>query len=371
MTSKYKTIGSFISLIDDRNIDLKVKNILGLNINKEFMPTIANTTNLDISNYKIIRKNQFAYSSMQTGRDETIRVALYNYDKPAVISPAYSVFKINDKKELLEDFLMCWFLRPESDRYDWFISDGTVRASLEWDRFCEIEIPNINILLQKKYSDVLKFLNNKTFYLNKKANLLEKIQKVFLRKLIKKNKKELLGPHIKENNLINNNNTNNVRGISSIYKKFIKTKANMSGVDINGYKIVQYKNFAFNPNTARMGDRIPIALNLDKDCLVSKIYPVFKVIDETTLNSQFLSIWFGRSEFDRYARFNSWGSARETFNYTDMKNVPIIVPSILDQNIMIKINTIYEKILYELNQIEKMIPKLSPVLMKGAINCLK
>ena len=364
--SKTRVIGKYFDSIDLRNTDLKIKKILGLNIDKEFIPTIANTTNLDISNYKIIKKNQFAYSSMQTGRDETIRLALYKDDEPAVISPAYTVFEINNKNEILEDFLMMWFLRPESDRYGWFISDGTVRASLDWDRFCEIEIPNVNIDIQKKYTIILTLLNNKKKNLILKIDLLNKIKKSLLHKLFRENKKKALGPYIKEVNLINDGKFNKVRGISSVKKSFIKTKANMSGVSIEDYKIVEFKNFAYNPNTARMGDRIPIALNIDEPCLVSKIYPVFKVKDEKVLSPYFLKILLSRSEFDRYARYNSWGSARETFEYSEMLRVPVIIPKLESQEILIKIEDILEKFSNEYEKIENLVPKISPILIKGA-----
>ena len=141
MQSKTKSIGTFIKLADNRNSELKVTNLLGMNIKKEFMPSVANTSGTDLSKYKIIQEGQFAYSSMQTGRDETIRVALYSQDEPAIISPAYSVFEVIDKDLILPEFIMMWFLRPESDRYGWFISDASVRASLDWERFCEIELP--------------------------------------------------------------------------------------------------------------------------------------------------------------------------------------------------------------------------------------
>ena len=105
------------------------------------MPSVANVSETDLSKYKVINKGQFAYSAMQVGRDETVRVALYSDDEPAIISPAYLVFEVIDEAEVIPEFLMMWFHRPESDRYGWFISDGSVRASLEWDRFCEIEMP--------------------------------------------------------------------------------------------------------------------------------------------------------------------------------------------------------------------------------------
>ena len=120
-----------------------------------------------------------------------------------------------------------------------------------------------------------------------------------------------------------------IRGISSITKLFQKTKANLVDVSPSGYKIVEPLQFAFNPNTARMGDKIPIALNLeDRNILVSSIYPVFKIKDHEQLDPQFLWLWFKRSEFDRYARFKSHGSAREIFSWEEMCAVKIPKPEI-------------------------------------------
>ena len=145
----YKRLGDYIQLVDNRNKDLQVTNLLGINITKNFMPSVANVSGSDMSKYKIIQKGQFAYSAMQVGRDECIRLALYTEDKPAIISPAYSVIEVIDENELLPEYMMMWFQRPESDRYGWFISDSSVRASLEWERFIEIEIPVPDIEIQE------------------------------------------------------------------------------------------------------------------------------------------------------------------------------------------------------------------------------
>jgi type I restriction enzyme S subunit len=145
----YKSLGDYIQLVDNRNKDLKITNLLGINITKNFMPSVANVIGVDLSKYKVIRKGQFAYSSMQTGRDETIRIALYKDEEPAIISPAYSVIESKDENKLLPEFMMMCFQRPESDRYGWFISDSSVRASLELDRFCDIKIPIPDIKIQE------------------------------------------------------------------------------------------------------------------------------------------------------------------------------------------------------------------------------
>lgn len=137
-----------------------------------------------------------------------------------------------------------------------------------------------------------------------------------------------------------------IKGISSIYKSFIKTKANLVGVSPGNYKVVKPNQFGFNPNTARMGDKIPIALNSGKnDVLVSSIYPTFRIIDENELLPEYLMMWFRRSEFDRYARFKSHGSAREIFDFEEMRGVELPVPSIEKQRAIVKeYNTIVKRI---------------------------
>jgi type I restriction enzyme S subunit len=145
----YKKFSDLVQLVDNRNKNNTISNLLGININKVFMPSKANIGETDLSKYKIVQKNEFAYSAMQVGRDETVRVVLYAYDKPAIISPAYLVFEVIDKNIVLPEFLMLWFYRPEFNRYGWFISDSSVRASLEWERFKEILIPIPDIKIQE------------------------------------------------------------------------------------------------------------------------------------------------------------------------------------------------------------------------------
>jgi type I restriction enzyme, S subunit len=137
-----------------------------------------------------------------------------------------------------------------------------------------------------------------------------------------------------------------IKGISSIYKSFIKTKANLVGVSPENYKVVKPNQFGFNPNTARMGDKIPIALNGgENDVLVSSIYPTFKIVDENELLPEYLMMWFKRPEFDRYARFKSHGSAREIFDFEEMCGVQLPVPPIEKQREIVKeYNTIVNRI---------------------------
>ena len=124
--------------VDERNTDPEYDSAQGINITKQFMPSVASSS--DLLRYKIVRKNQFAYSAMQTGRDECIRIALRQEDTPIIVSPAYSVLqkKTND---VMEEYIQMWFSRSESDRMGWFMSDASIRANLDLPRFYEIEIP--------------------------------------------------------------------------------------------------------------------------------------------------------------------------------------------------------------------------------------
>src|ERR1035437_7061581 len=127
MKSNYKPIGNYIRLVDERNIGLKVKTLLGLSISKQFIPSVANIIGTDMENYKIIRKNQFACSVMQVRRDKKMPVALLQQIDEAIISQAYPVFEVIDTKKLLPEYLMMWFTRSEFDREACFYAVGGVR----------------------------------------------------------------------------------------------------------------------------------------------------------------------------------------------------------------------------------------------------
>ena len=141
MKSNYKNIGEHIRLVDERNKGLQVKQLLGLSISKQFIPSVANIIGTDMANYKIIRKNQFACSTMQVRRDKKMPVALLQEVDEAIISQAYPIFEVKDPKELLPEYLMMWFTRSEFDREACFHAVGGVRGSLEWEDFENLQLP--------------------------------------------------------------------------------------------------------------------------------------------------------------------------------------------------------------------------------------
>jgi type I restriction enzyme S subunit len=186
----HQPLSELVQLVDNRNKDNTIKNLLGINVDKVFMPSKANVGETDLSKYKIVHKEQFAYSAMQVGRDETVRVVLYSFDEPAIISPAYLVFEVIDKKVVLPEFLMLWFYRPEFNRYGWFISDSSVRASLEWERFKEIKIPIPHIKVQEAIVTIYHTLETRKRINEQLKNTIKPLCPVLMRGVVESMKLE-------------------------------------------------------------------------------------------------------------------------------------------------------------------------------------
>lgn len=137
----YKRLGDYIREVDTRNCDLTVTKLMGINIGKFFMPSVANVIGTDLSNYKVVFRNCFACNLMHVGRDEKIPIALHDTDEKIIISPAYFVFEISKPEELLPAYLMMWFRRREFDRNAWFYTDSDVRGGMSRDAFCDLKLP--------------------------------------------------------------------------------------------------------------------------------------------------------------------------------------------------------------------------------------
>ena len=141
MKSNYEPLGKHIRLVDYRNSEEVTSTVLGISIDKEFMPSVANVIGTDLSRYKLISTGLFACNPMHVGRDERLPIALYEKAAPAIVSPAYFMFEIIDRNVLNEEYLMMWFRRPEFDRECWFMTDGSVRGGITWDDLCRIKLP--------------------------------------------------------------------------------------------------------------------------------------------------------------------------------------------------------------------------------------
>lgn len=150
MAQNYQKIGDYITVVDNRNTDGSITNLMGISIDKCYIPSVANVIGTDLHNYKVIRKGQFACSLMQVSRDQRIPLAMYTSDEPAIMSPAYVMFEVNRPDELLPEYLELWFKRAEFDREASFYAVGGVRGSLDWEDFCKMKLPVPFLLEQRK-----------------------------------------------------------------------------------------------------------------------------------------------------------------------------------------------------------------------------
>ena len=150
MTGNYHKIGDYISVIDNRNTDGSITKLMGISIDKCYIPSVANVIGTDLSNYKVIRRGQFACSLMQVSRDQRIPIAMYEDDVPAIMSPAYVMFEVSRPDVLLSEYMELWFKRAEFDREASFYAVGGVRGSLDWEDFCKMELPVPPLSEQRK-----------------------------------------------------------------------------------------------------------------------------------------------------------------------------------------------------------------------------
>lgn len=357
-----RKIGNLIQEFTKRNSNRDDIPFTGINIDKEFMPSHADTNEIDSSKYKIVSKNDFVFSGMQTGRDNCIRIGMYDKDDLIQVSPAYQTFKVTSK-DILPHFLFMYFKSKEKDRYGAFLSDGSIRSNLDWDAFCDIELDLPPVEIQRKYVAIYEgLLANLHSYENK----LEELKLVcdgYIDQLKKTNYLTSLEPYIIEYSIKNDDLRYKVeRGIST-KKELIIPKS--TAEDIRTQKVFLKGTFCFATNTARNADKLSIALNKEGDCIVSPTYCTFRCSEK--LINEYLNIYVQRSEFDRYVRFNSWGSVREMFVFGDLKNVKIPVPPIEIQNSIVEVFNVYNERKEFVNRLKNIIKDICPLLVRGAI----
>lgn len=367
---KYK-LGELIEQCDERNSDNKYKlsDVKGISTEKVFIDTKANMDGVSLDSYKVVNPREFSYVSDTSRRGDKIALAFNNTNNAVLISSIYTTFKCSRNDLLVPEFLYMFFNRPEFDRYARFNSWGSARETFSWEDFCDIDITLPSIEQQRKYVDVYLALQNNLAAYQSKVDELKLVCDGYLDKLKSENEKLRIGEFIEvcdERNSEGIYTLKNLRGVS-IEKKFIDTKADMAGVSLENYKVVRKGNFVFNVNTARMGDKFAIALCDEGVHIVSSIYGVFHSKDERRLLPEYLFMFFIRPEFDRYVRFNSWGSAREVFTMDDMNDVEIPIPDIKVQQEIVNIHKCYIERQRIAEALKEQIKNICPVLIRGSL----
>lgn len=369
MNKTYK-LGKLIELVLDVNSEMRYgsDDVRGMTITKEIIPTKADVTGTDLSKFLVVSPGEFVYNPRTHGKK--IGFGYNNTDDTFIISWNNIAFKVKPlmKDIVLADYLFLHFKRDEWDREACFQSWGSSTEVFSWDTLCEMEINLPPLPIQQKYVDVYNaMLANQQSY-ERGLEDLKLVCDAYIEDLRRKMPCEKIGAYIEEFNQKNEIGLtlDSVRGIATS-KEFIDTKANMDGVALDNYKIVEPGMIAFISDTSRRADKMSIALNQSEETyLVSSISTVIKT-NENKLFSKYLYLFFCRTEFDRYARFNSWGSARETFDWEEMCDVRIPIPDIEIQRDIVNIFEAYN-MRKEINEkLKSQIKDICPILIKGSL----
>lgn len=369
--SKYK-LGELIELRDVRNSDLQygIADVRGVNNIKQLMPTKADLNGRDLTKFQIVSPGEFVFNHRTSRNGSKFSIAYNDGERPIICTEDYVVFRVKDDcKQILEAiWLYMFFNRPEFDRYVITNSWGSSTEFYNWEDICSISLDLPPIDIQKKYVAVYNaMLANQQSY-ERGLEDLKLTCDAYIEELRRNIPSVAIGKYLipsDERNTLNLS-ADSVRGLS-VSKDMIETKANMNGVSVSNYKIVPPRYIAYVSDTSRRGDKMSLGFNRTKETfLVSSISTVFKT-DTRYLLPEFLMLYICRDEFDRYARFHSWGSARETFDWDEMCDVRIPIPAIeIQQDIV----NIYEAYLTrkEINEkLKTQIKNLCPILIKGSI----
>ena len=362
--SKFK-LGELIELVDERNSD-GLRSFYGVNIDKEFMPTVADTSTLNEKKYKVVRKNRFVFSGMQTGRDECIRLAFHRDAEPIIVSPAYFTFEVTATDKILPEYFFMVFRSKEKDRLGWFLSDSSVRANLEWKTFCEIEINLPPLSVQKKFVAVYNaLLENKKAY-ERGLDDLKLVCDGYIDQLKRITKKFPLGELLEEIDDRNANGEYKTAYGINITKNFMPSAA--SSDDLRRYKIVRQNQFACNLMHVGRDEIIPIALNDWKFPLIlSPSYIVFE-IRSSVIIPEYLFMWLSRNETDRRAWFLCDTSVRSGMEKKRFFEMEIPIPEIRVQRSIAAIYEVMRTRKKILERLKTQIKNICPILIKGSLD---
>lgn len=363
--TKYK-LGELIEKYDEKcgEPNLTEFDVSGINREKEFFEP-SKQVGKNTENYKCVPVEFFATNLMHVGRDIVLPIAFNHSKSNKIVSPAYTIFKIKNSNKVLNEFLFMYFNSKEKDRYFWFFTDASIRDRLSWEDFCDIEINLPSIEIQKKYVAIYQaMLKNQQAYEEGLEDLKLACDGT-LDNLRKKFSNEKLKNYISRRNEKNTDNKiKNVKGVSTS-KEFREPTSKVNKDKLSNYKIVKPKEISFVQTTHNEKVFAYAFNNTDEDIVVTSVNEVFSTSKD--LLPEYLSMFFNRKEFDRYARFHSWGSARETFTWEDMCEVQIPIPPLEIQKSIANIYKVYTE-RKEINEkLKEQIKSICPILIKGAI----
>ena len=320
MKLNYKKLGDYITLTDERNKNLKITNLQGVSINKEFIPSIANIIGTDLSSYKIVRKGQFAYGPVTSRNGDKISVALLNGDD-CIISSSYTSFEITSS-ELLPEYLMLWFRRPEFDRYARFMSNGSAREIFDWNNMCNVMLPVPSLQEQEKIVHDYKVVVDRIELLKKINEDLDLIiKKYFVKNIESRYKTKLSNGEWEEAFL--NKICNIVYG-----KSLLTTELTEFGYDVFGSngKIGFYSKFLYKNRMVIISCRGASSGKVMRTCPNSYVTSNALILENNENHISFNYLLYSMLRIDLTSKIS--GSAQPQLTIENLNDVKIIIPDL-------------------------------------------
>lgn len=362
------SVAKRITRINDLH-EYGLSDVRGVSNSKEIVPTKANVTERALERFYVVYPGEFVFNRRVHGTGaRRLGLGFNCTTQNFIFTEDYVAFSV-DRDKVLPEFLFIFFRREDFNRYVVTNSWGSATEFFNWEDMCRVKIPLPPIEVQRAYVDAYKGL---TALIEENEALLESLEESTQACVAECREKwpiEEVGNFLEEVDYRNTDEElglNAVRGIS-IQKSFIQTKADMEGVSLRPYKIIFPREFAYVTVTSRNGNKISIAMNSSEEkFLVSSSYVAFRVKDSSAIEPEYLYLQFKRPEFDRYARFNSWGSARETFTWEDMCRVKIPLPPIEVQRAIVALYHCAEEARRIASEAKEQLAQVCPAMIQRA-----
>lgn len=322
-------LGDYIEQCDERAGDkYTIDDVVGISTEKKFIPTKANMAGVSLNSYKVVYPNEFVYVADTSRRGDKIALALNTANSPVLVSSIYTSFRSKNVNELDPEYLFMLLNREEFDRYSRFNSWGSARETFDWSEMCRVEIPLPDIEVQR---ELVAAYNGLKELAEENEALVPKLSAACHAYIVdcrEKYPSVQLGEYIEEYNELNTDNKIKAVKSVSVFKEFRDTNAKVNKDELSKYKIVKPGMMSYVQTTKNEKCFACCVNHFDEPIVVTSVNKVFYISKPEELNMDFLFLFLNRKEFDRYAIFNSWGSAREVFQWDDLKEVKIPLPPI-------------------------------------------
>ena len=367
-TTKWVRLGDYIEQCDERNSSdvFVLEDVIGISNQKTLIPTKADMKDVSLSPYKLFKPKEFCYVTVTSRNGCKISLAFNTESKTYIVSSSYLVFRCKDSEVLLPEYLFMLLNRTEFDRYARFNSWGSARETFDWAELCRVQIPLPSIEVQRELVEVYNGLKQLAEQNEALLPRLSAACHAYIVDCRDKYPSVPLGDYIEEYNVTNFDNSIKTVKSVSVFKEFRDTNAKVNKEELSKYKVVKPGMMSYVQTTKNEKCFACCVNHFEEPIVVTSVNKVLFVTKPKELNIDFLFLFLNRKEFDRFAIFNSWGSAREVFQWEDLKVVQIPLPPIEVQQAIVDVYQCAERAKKIAAEARERLKTLCPALVQRA-----